>query len=309
MIVYFIFKSWYEVPVTSKNPKVLWNGKGVYYWLWKLVRDEYENKRGSAIAKIVGNSVLKYPQVFQPVVPMWVFEEIVEGKNHFNRYLPNIKLPGNIVAVPDIVETVRNATILIFVVPHQIKNVVSRNAKAISLIKGIDVNVGGGIVLISEVIKDSLSVDVSVLMGANIANEVAQEKFCEATIGIYKLVSIILGYADKNNANVFQQLFHTDYFRINVVNDVAGVELCGALKNIVATAAGFADGLRMGDNTKAAIIRIGLLEMRRFCKMFYKGIRDETFFESCGVADLITTCAGGRNRRLAEAKALTGKVK
>lgn len=64
----------------------------------------------------------------------------------------------------------------------------------------------------------------------------------------------------------------------------------------------------MGDNTKAAIIRIGLQEMRQFSKVLFSGIKDETFFESCGVADLITTCSGGRNRKVAEARVTTGKV-
>jgi len=153
--------------------------------------------------------------------------------------------------------------------------------------------------LISDVIKNILSIECAVLMGANLAGEVAEEKFCETTIGC----------RNKEIGKVLKDLFQTENFRVTVVPDTYTVEICGALKNIVAMAAGFSDGLGFGDNTKSAVIRIGLKEMIRFIKTFYPdGTQVTTFFESCGVADLITTCYGGRNRRVSEQFVKTGKT-
>ena len=89
--------------------------------------------------------------------------------------------------------------------------------------------------------------------------------------------------------------------RVSVVSDTQIVEICGALKNIVACAAGFCDGLKCGDNTKAATIRLGLKEMMKYGEHFYPSGDPATYFESCGVADLITTCYGDRNRKVSEA--------
>lgn len=276
---------------------------------------------GSTIAKIVGENVHHFDK-FDKTVTMWVFEEMVNGRklteiinnDHENvKYLPGHKIPTNVLAVPDLKEAAKGATLLIFVLPHQflprlfgpIKEGVGEEAlatgrvKAISLIKGIDYD-DKGLVLISDTILKGLGCDTSVLMGANVAGEVAEGQFCEATIG-YTPGRLDIG-------DLWRDVFDTDYFRIGITEDKPTVELCGALKNVVALAAGFCDGLGFGGNTKAAMMRIGLLEMMHFIREFYPGAGlTETLLESCGVADLITTCFGGRNRKCAEAFAKTGR--
>ncbi|XP_020485078.1 glycerol-3-phosphate dehydrogenase [NAD(+)], cytoplasmic [Labrus bergylta] len=270
---------------------------------------------GSAIAKIVGANAAKYDQ-FDTTVNMWVFEEMINGRkltdiintDHENvKYLPGHKLPPNVLAVPDLAESVKGADILIFVVPHQfivrvcdtIKDHIKTDVVGMSLIKGVDAG-PEGLKLISEVIKGKLGIDTTVLMGANIANEVAEEKFCETTIGC----------KDKVHGPILKKLMQTTNFRVTVVEESDVVEICGALKNIVAVGAGFCDGLGFGDNTKAAVIRLGLMEMIAFAKVFCTDcpVSPATFLESCGIADLITTCYGGRNRKIGEAFAKTGKT-
>ncbi|EZA62632.1 glycerol-3-phosphate dehydrogenase [NAD(+)], cytoplasmic isoform X2 [Ooceraea biroi] len=270
---------------------------------------------GSAIAKIVGANVMKFNNIFETRVTMYVYEEIINNEKltdiintlHENvKYLPGHKLPENVVAIPDVVEAAKDADILVFVLPHQfirtlcstLLDNIKPTAVGLSLIKGFGRGEGNSIELISKIIEKNLRIQCNVLMGANLANEVAEEKFCETTIGC----------KDKRLAPVLRDLIQTSNFRVVVVEDCETVEVCGALKNIVACAAGFVDGLGLGDNTKAAVIRLGLMEMVKFVDTFYSGSKLSTFFESCGVADLITTCYGGRNRRVCEQFVKTGKT-
>ncbi|XP_076436974.1 LOW QUALITY PROTEIN: glycerol-3-phosphate dehydrogenase [NAD(+)], cytoplasmic-like [Babylonia areolata] len=271
---------------------------------------------GSAIAKIIGNNVQDSGQ-FEKEVRMWMYEEKVDGRNlteivnteHENvKYLPGIKLPTNVVAIPDVKEACKDADILVFVLPHQfvdktcaaMRDHVKKEAVAISLIKGFALT-DSGIKLVSDIISESLNkMPCAVLMGANLAGEVASELFCESTIGC----------KDENMGQLFKTLFSTPYFRCTVVGDASTVECCGALKNVVGIGAGIVDGLKSGANTKAAVIRLGLMEMVKFCEVFMSGAgtKVETFFESCGVADLVATCHGGRNRMLGEQVVKTSKT-
>ncbi|XP_010912925.1 glycerol-3-phosphate dehydrogenase [NAD(+)] isoform X1 [Elaeis guineensis] len=268
---------------------------------------------GSVAAKLIASNTIKQP-IFYDEVWMWVYEEtlhtgeklseVINQTNENVKYLPGIKLGNNVIADPDLENAVKEANMLVFVTPHQFvagicKRLVGKirpGTEAISLIKGMEVKMEGPF-MISKLITDMLGINCCVLMGANIANEIAVEKFSEATVGYRQ---------DKEVAQRWARLFSTPYFLVSIVQDVEGVELCGTLKNVVAIAAGLVDGLDMGNNTKAAIMRIGLREMRAFSKLLFSSVRDSTFFESCGVADLITTCLGGRNRKVSEAFARSG---
>ncbi|KIW01704.1 glycerol-3-phosphate dehydrogenase (NAD(+)) [Verruconis gallopava] len=108
-------------------------------------------------------------------------------------------------------------------------------------------------------------------------------------------------YPPLSHLNI-KKLFHRNYFHVRLVSDVAGVSLGGALKNVVALAAGWVDGMGWGDNAKAAVMRVGILEEVKFGRMFFADTcKTETFTEeSAGMADVVTSCMGGRNFRCAK---------
>ncbi|ODV96417.1 hypothetical protein PACTADRAFT_49769 [Pachysolen tannophilus NRRL Y-2460] len=278
---------------------------------------------GTTVAKVVSENVANRPDEFHDTVKMWVYEEMINDEKlteiinlkHENvKYLPGIKLPTNLVAYPSIIDASKDADLLIFNIPHQflpnvckqLKGHVKPTARAISCLKGLEVT-AEGCKLLSSYITHTLGIYCGSLSGANLAPEVAREKWSETTIG-YKLPNDYRGKGKDIDAIVLKHAFHRPYFHVRVVEDVAGVSVAGALKNVVALAAGFVEGLGWGDNAKSAIMRIGLVEIIKFSKKFFPESQDSTFTEeSAGVADLITTCNGGRNVRVARAMASTGK--
>ncbi|SBT71246.1 glycerol-3-phosphate dehydrogenase, putative [Plasmodium malariae] len=261
---------------------------------------------GTVISKIVSENT-QNSKIFHPLVRIYVNEEIVDNeklssiineKKENVKYMKGMKLPDNIVAVSDMKDVIEDADLLVFVVPHQylenILNEITKNknlkkqAKAISLMKGIQIN-NSKPMLLSDIIQKKLNIECSALSGSNIAEELSRENFSESTIGFENIETV----------EIWQELFDRTYFKINCIQDKPGVETCGALKNVVALGVGFLDAFMNSYNTKSAIIRIGLDEMKKFAKLFFPDVLDDTFLDSCGLADLITTCLGGRNLKCA----------
>jgi len=158
------------------------------------------------------------------------------------------------------------------------------SAPILSLTKGLDPRTGARLSTLVE------GRPVAVLSGPNIADEIAR--------GL-PAAAVVAG-EDLELAVRLQLAVHSMIFRTYVTDDVAGVELCAAAKNVIALAAGAADGLALGDNGKSALVTRGLAEMRRFAEA--SGARPDTFAGLAGMGDLIVTCwsPSGRNRRAGE---------
>jgi glycerol-3-phosphate dehydrogenase (NAD(P)+) len=158
------------------------------------------------------------------------------------------------------------------------------SAPVLSLTKGLDPATGERL---STLVRDR---PVAVLSGPNIAEEIARGLPAAAVVAGDELELAVL----------VQLAVHSTIFRVYVSDDVAGVELCAAAKNVIALAAGGADGLGLGDNAKAALVSRGLAEMRRLAEA--AGARPDTFAGLAGMGDLIVTCWSpvGRNRRAGE---------
>ena len=208
-------------------------------------------------------------------------------------YLPDIELPGNWTLEPDIQTAISRAEGIILAIPSSFfRTVASQIAGfegiAVSVTKGIEHETGLTMAGILEEITPEAS--IAALSGPSLAIEVAQ--------GIP--TGLVCASNDEDAAKTVQQWFHRPPLRVYTNSDVHGVELGGALKNVMAIAAGVCDGLKMGDNAKAALITRGLNEMRRLGTA--AGAKAETFYGLSGMGDLTVTCFSqqSRNRTLGE---------
>lgn len=207
--------------------------------------------------------------------------------------LPGVKLPEEMTVTADLREAVSGQDMLVLAVPspfvrstaHQMRELVSAGQIIVNVAKGIE---EATLMTLSQVIEAEIpQADVAVMSGPSHAEEVGK--------GLP--TTIVAGAKSKKTAEYVQSLFMSEVFRVYTSPDVTGIELGSALKNVVALAAGIADGLGYGDNTKAALITRGIAEIARLGTAM--GGKVETFAGLSGIGDLIVTCASmhSRNRR------------
>ncbi len=214
-------------------------------------------------------------------------------QNHEHKMLPGVKLAENMIFTTDDRQAVEGKDLLVMAVAsaftrstaHRFSSLVAEGQKIVNVAKGIEENT---LLTLSEIIEEEIpQADVAVLSGPSHAEEVGR--------GIP--TTIVVGAKTKSTAEYIQNLFMNEVFRVYISPDILGMELGGSLKNVVALAAGIADGLGYGDNTKAALITRGITEIARLGTAM--GGKFETFCGLTGIGDLIVTCASmhSRNRR------------
>lgn len=225
------------------------------------------------------------------------YEKLLNSRGNFDK-LKKLKLADNIVVTNELSTAVKDCRLLVLAVPSQyVRSVLTSAGNRLNHLKGV-VNLAKGIEKktlkrMSEVIREvtALSPDkIVTLSGPSHAEEVILDM--PTTV-------VVAGHSDDLTTYV-QECFSGNVFRVYKCDDLVGVELGGSLKNIIAIAAGIADGLGMGDNTKGALITRGLAEITRLGTAL--GANAETFAGLSGMGDLITTCISrhSRNRWVGE---------
>ncbi len=215
-------------------------------------------------------------------------------QSHQNRrYLPGIDLPAAWQITADLADAIAQADVVILAVPSKAFRSVTTHLRTVrtpivSVTKGIEYDTG---LTMSGVLATSVpGAPVVALSGPTFASEVAQQHPC----------AIVAASGNTAVAEQIQALFHRPEFRVYTTSDIAGVELGGALKNVIAIAAGIGDGVGFGDNSKAALVTRALAEIRRLGVAC--GAQPETFAGLSGLGDLTVTCFSqlSRNRKFGE---------
>ena len=244
---------------------------------------------GIALASLLqtnGNQVTVWSIIAEEI------EMLKREHEHIDK-LPGVKLSSDMIFTTELKDAVEGMDFIILAVPSpftrstakMLKDIVAKDQIVINVAKGIE---EATLMTLSEVIEEELpQAKVAVLSGPSHAEEV----------GRGMATTIVIGCEDHEEAVYLQDIFMSEMFRVYTSEDVKGIELGAALKNVIALAAGMADGLGCGDNAKAALITRGIAEIARLGVVM--GCKRETFYGLTGMGDLIVTGASmhSRNRR------------
>lgn len=236
-------------------------------------------------------------------VTLWSFRdqevENILNKRENSVFLPGIIIPNEIQITTDLEKAILKSELIVTAVPSQHLRSVLRQISHLSFKQSVVVNLAKGIEVgtlqtMSEVIAESLPDHplsmTATLSGPSFAGEVSRNI----------PTAVVAASNSPETAKLVQQIFKTSYFRVYTSDDVRGVEFGGALKNVIAVGAGLCDGAGYGDNTKAAIMTRGIVEIARLGTAL--GANPKTFSGLSGIGDLIATCVSkhSRNRHVGE---------
>lgn len=231
-------------------------------------------------------------------VQLWAREpEIAYGINNRHQnpeYISDVILPDSITCYTDLEECLQDREMVVFATPSHAMREISGNIRSYLNGDEIIVNVAKGIEnetfqtmsqVLSEVLEDKIIDDhIGVISGPSHAEEVSK----------FKPTTVVASSFSKRTAGIIQETFLTPMFRVYLNYDIIGVEIGGAVKNIMAIAAGIVDGAELGDNAKAALITRGLHEMKRLGMKL--GASQDTFSGLAGMGDLVVTCTSEHSR-------------
>lgn len=248
------------------------------------------NVLATTFAKIIANNV-RNNEKFSKTIKIYIDEDITLTEHDY-------KHPLNIITVNDLKKVAETADILFIATNQELLKqtcelLSTTNLKptafAASFLKGFYINETGKVDLLTNMIKNSLKIDCCIIANPAIENEIIMEGFCEATVGSGNSV----------HGLILKEILQTSYLKVTICENVEVVEACSALNDIVAFVSGLSEGSGVSENTTAAIIRLGLMEIIKFCEIFYPKHDEKIFLQSFSLTNLISSCNGGLNHAFA----------